>query len=267
MIIIGEKINGFVPRTGQAIEEKDGDYIKMIAEQQAAAGADFIDCCPATDEGALETMKWMVDLIEEVTDAPICLDSPGADVLVESFNFVSRPGMINSVSIAGDKIEKIFPLIKDTDWKVVAMLDDEDGIPESAEGRVNCFKRLLGKMDEYGVKPDQVFIDPLVETLGTNEESLITFAQVCREARELCPDIHITSGLSNISFGLPSRKSINMAFMVLAMQAGMDSAIVDPLNRDMMGIIYATDALLGNDDYCMEYLSAYREGLFGPVQQ
>ncbi len=265
MIIIGEKINGFVPRTGQAIEEKDGDYIQMIAKQQSEAGADFLDCCPATDVGALETMKWMVDLIEEVSDTPICLDSPGADVLVESFGFVSRPGMINSVSIAGDKIEKIFPLIKGTDWKVVAMLDDEEGIPETAEGRVDCFKRLLGKMEEYDIKPDQVFIDPLVETLGTNEESLITFAKVCRDARELCPDIHITSGLSNISFGLPSRKSINMGFMVLAMQAGMDSAIVDPLNRDMMGLIYATDALLGNDEYCMEYLTAYREGLFGPA--
>lgn len=266
MIIIGEKINGFVPRTGQAIEERDGEYIKQVAKEQSEAGASYIDCCPATNEGALEVMKWMVDLIQEVTDTPICLDSPDPDVLVDAIPFCNRPGMINSVSIAGDKIEKIFPKVANTEWKVVAMLDDEEGIPESAEGRIDCFKRLLEKMDEYGVKPDQVFIDPLVETLGTNESSLITFAQVCRDARELCPDIHITSGLSNISFGLPVRKSINMGFMVLAMQAGMDSAIVDPLNRDMMGIIYATDALLGNDEYCIEYLGAFRDGIFGPKQ-
>ena len=266
MIIIGEKINGFVPRTGKAIQEKDGEYIKEIAIAQTEAGADFLDCCPATDEGALETMKWLVDLIQEVSDTPIALDSPGADILVEAMSYVNKPGMINSVSVAGDKIEKIFPLIANTPWKVVAMLDDENGIPADAEGRIEVFKRLLGEMEKYGVKPDQVFIDPLVETLGTNEESLTTFAEVCRECKKLCPQIHITSGLSNISFGLPVRKMINMGFMVLAMNAGMDSAIVDPLNRDMLGIIYATEALLGEDEYCMEYLSAYREGLFGPVQ-
>ena len=266
MIIIGEKINGFVPKTGKAIEEKDGEYIKLIAQQQADAGADYIDCCPATDKGALETMKWMVDLIQEVTDTPICLDSPSADILVEAMSFVNKPGMINSVSIAGDKIEKIFPVIAGTPWKVVAMLDDENGIPASAEGRVEVFKKLLVKMDEYGVKPDQVLIDPLVETLGTNNEAFNTFAAVCREAKQLCPEIHITSGLSNISYGLPVRKMINMSFMVLCMQAGMDSAIVDPLNRDMMGVIFATDALLGNDMYCVGYLTAYRENLFGPIK-
>ena len=266
MIIIGEKINGFVPKTGKAIQEQNGDYIKEIAIAQSEVGADFLDCCPATDVGALETMKWLIDLIQEVTDTPIALDSPSADILVEAMGYVNKPGMINSVSLAGGKIEKIFPLIAGTPWKVVAMLDDENGIPSDAEGRIDVFKRLLVKMDEYGIKPDQVFIDPLVETLGTNEESLLTFAEVCREAKKLCPKIHITSGLSNISFGLPVRKMINMAFMVLAMNAGMDSAIVDPLNRDMMGIIYATDALLGEDEFCMEYLEAYREGLFGPLQ-
>ena len=266
MIIIGEKINGFVPKTGQAIQEQNGEYIKEIAIAQSEAGADFLDCCPATDVGALETMKWLVDLIQEVSDTPIALDSPSADILVESMGFVNKPGMINSVSVAGGKIEKIFPLIAGTPWKVVAMLDDEKGIPSDAEGRIEVFKRLLGEMEKYGVKPDQVFIDPLVETLGANPESLLTFAEVCREAKKLCPQIHITSGLSNISYGLPVRKMINMAFMVLAMNAGMDSAIVDPLNRDMLGVIYATEALLGEDEYCMEYLEAYRDNLFGPKQ-
>ena len=263
MIIIGEKINGFVPRTGQAIQEQDGEYIKQIAIAQSEAGADFLDCCPATDEGALETMKWLVDLIQEVSDTPIALDSPGADILVEAMSYVNKPGMVNSVSVAGDKIEKIFPLIAGTPWKVVAMLDDENGIPADAAGRIAVFKRLLGEMEKYGVKPDQVFIDPLVETLGANPESYLTFSEVCVEAKKLCPQIHITSGLSNISIGLPKRKMVNMALMVLARGAGMDSAIVDPLNKDMLGVIYASEALLGEDEYCMEYLEAFRDGLFG----
>ena len=119
---------------------------------------------------------------------------------------------------------------------------------------------------KYGIAANRIFVDPLVEGLATNQESLLTFAAVCREIKAKFPQIHITSGLSNISFGLPVRKMLNMAFMTLAMQAGMDSAIVDPTNRDMMGIIYATDALLGNDDFCVEYISAYRDNLFGPVK-
>lgn len=263
MIIIGEKINGFVPRTGAAIESRDGDYIKEIAVKQTEAGADYLDCCPATNVGALEVMEWMVGLIQEACDTPICLDSPDPDVLVAAMDFCNKPGMINSVSVAGGKIEKIFPLIKDTKWKCVAMLDDEKGIPADAEGRIAVFKRLLGIMEEYGIKPDQIYVDPLVETLGTNEESMMTFAEVCREVKRLCPQIHLTSGLSNISYGLPARKMINIPFMVLAMNAGMDSAIVDPLNRDMMGVIYGTSALLGEDEYCIEFIGAYRDGIFG----
>ena len=263
MIIIGEKINGFVPRTGVAIKEKDSDYIKEIAVKQTDAGADFLDCCPATNEGALEVMKWLVDLIQDACDTPICLDSPDPDVLVKSMEYCKRPGIVNSVSVAGGKIEKIFPLITDTPWSCVAMLDDENGIPGDAAGRIKVFHRLLEIMEGYSIKPEQIYIDPLVETLGTNEESLLTFAEVCREVKRICPKIHLTSGLSNISFGLPVRKMINMAFMVLAMKAGMDSAIIDPLNRDMMGVIYATNALLGEDEFCVEYLGAYREGIFG----
>ena len=88
--------------------------------------------------------------------------------------------------------------------------------------------------------------------------------EVIRAIRKQCPDIHITAAVSNISFNLPVRKMINLGFTVLAMNAGLDSAILDPTNRDMMGVIYATEALLGQDDYCMEYIAAYRDGIFGP---
>ena len=173
---------------------------------------------------------------------------------------------VNSVSLEGDKIDVIFPAIADTKWNVVALLSGEQGIPSSVEERMVNFDKLMEQAAKYGIAANRIFVDPLVEGLATNQESLLTFAAVCREIKAKFPQIHITSGLSNISFGLPVRKMLNMAFMTLAMQAGMDSAIVDPTNRDMMGIIYATDALLGNDDFCVEYISAYRDNLFGPVK-
>lgn len=271
MIIIGEKINGFVPRTCKAIEEHDEEYIKEIALKQAEAGADYIDCSPATTSGigdTLEYMEWLIGLIQEVTDTPIALDSPNVDLLLEAMKLCKAPGLINSASLCEGKCDKVFPVIAGTQWGAVIMLDDDKrGIPSDAEGRVENFKLVLEKAKEYGVKPDQLFFDPLVETLGANEEAFLTFGEVCRQIKATEPRCHITSGLSNISYQMPVRKMINMAFMCLSMQAGMDSAIVDPLNRDMMGIIFATNALLGEDEFCMDYITGYREGCFGPVQQ
>lgn len=271
MIVIGEKINGFVPRTCKAIEEHDDEYIKEIALKQAEAGADYIDCSPATTSGigdTLEYMEWLIGLIQEVTDTPIALDSPNVDLLLEAMKLCKAPGIINSASLCEGKCDKVFPVIAGTEWGCVIMLDDDQrGIPSDAEGRIDNFKKVLEKAKEYGVKPEQLYFDPLVETLGANEEAFLTFGEVCRAIKATEPRCHITSGLSNISFQMPVRKMINMAFMCLSMQAGMDSAIVDPLNRDMMGIIFATNALLGEDEFCMDYITGYREGCFGPVQQ
>ena len=120
------------------------------------------------------------------------------------------------------------------------------------------------KAKEYGIRPSRLHIDPLVEMLCTSENGIETNEEVISTIRERYDDIHITAAISNISFNLPVRKMVNLGFTVLAMKAGLDSAILDPTNRDMMGVIFATEALLGLDDYCMEYISAYREGLFGP---
>ena len=103
--------------------------------------------------------------------------------------------------------------------------------------------------------------------LCTSEDGIANNVEVISTIREQYPTIHITGAVSNISFNLPYRKILNMSFMVLAMNSGLDSCVVDPTNRDMMGIIFATEAMLGLDDYCMEYISAYREDLFGPAKK
>ena len=266
MIIIEEKINGSIPSAGKAIAERNEEWIRHLARIQEDANADYLDCCASVNVNELETMKWMLDIMQDETSTKICVDSPDPKVCVDALPFCKKPGLVNSVSLEGDKIDVIFPAIADTKWNVVALLSGEQGIPSSVEERMVNFDKLMEQAAKYGIAANRIFVDPLVEGLATNQESLLTFAAVCREIKAKFPQIHITSGLSNISFGLPVRKMLNMAFMTLAMQAGMDSAIVDPTNRDMMGIIYATDALLGNDDFCVEYISAYRDNLFGPVK-
>jgi 5-methyltetrahydrofolate--homocysteine methyltransferase len=263
MILIGEKINGSIPSVQKAIQEKDGNKIKELARIQTEAGASFIDCCASVEEAVeVETLKWMIQMIQETTDVPVCIDSPSSQVCVDSMKFCTRPGLINSVSMEGDKIDLVFPAIADTEWSCVALLCDDSGIPDK-ERRIDVFKGIMERAKEFNIDPSRLFIDPLVVTRSTDSKALPTFVEVTKSIKEMYPTIHVTSGLSNISFGLPARKYINQSFLVLAMNAGMDSAIVDPTNKDTLGILYATDALLEIDEYCLDYIKAYKNDLFG----
>lgn len=267
MIIIGEKINGTIPGVAKAIAEKDAAYIKNLALTQAEAGADFIDVCASVDvDVELDTMKWLIGLVQEATDVPIAIDSPDAGICAGAMAFCNRPGLINSVSMEGDKIEVVFPVIADTRWECAALLCDDTGLPKTAEKRLEIFDAIMEKAKAYDIAPSRLHIDPLVEMLCTSENGINTILEVIREIKRQYPAIHVTGGASNISFNLPARKFVNQAFLVLAMGAGMDSAIINPLHKHMMGLIYATEALKGNDEYCMEFITGYREGLYGSVK-
>ena len=269
MIIIGEKINGSIPSVAKAIAARDAEFIKERARMQAAANATYIDCCASVPEAEeVETLHWMIDCIQEVTDLPISVDSPSVAVLSEAYKFCKRPGIFNSVSGEGNKLDTIFPIMAqpgNEDWEVIALLSDDTGIPKCAADRLRVFDKIMAKAKEYGIKPSRIHIDPLVEMLCTSEDGIAMNIEVITEVRKRYPEIHITAAISNISFNLPVRKLVNYGFMILAMNAGLDSGIMDPCNRDMLGLVYATEALLGLDDYCMEYIGAYREGLIGPL--
>ena len=267
MIIVGEKINGSIPSMGKAIAERNEKRIRSMAKKQADVGADFIDCCASVNEGEVETLSWMIDLIQEVTDTPICVDSPNPQVLVDVMDRCKKPGMINSVSGEGNKIDLIFPKIANTPWKVVALLCDDTGIPKTAEGRIKVLNDIMKRADEFGIDHDRIYIDPMVEMLCTAEEGIDIVVDVMKYIKENYPKLHIICAVSNISFNLPYRKIVNQAFTVMAMNYGMDAAVMDPLNRDLRGAIYATEALKGDDYYCMEYIGAFREGIFGPVEE
>lgn len=282
MIIIGEKINGAIPVVAKAIAERDAEFIRERAKAQIAAAQDedyfeepvplYIDVCASTDPAVeVETLKWMIEEVEsvipdELENVAIAVDSPSAAVCAEAFKFCKRTGIVNSVSMEKDeqgrvKTDIVFPAIADTDWGCIALLC-ESGIPQSVEDRMAVFEKIMAKAKEYGIAPNRLYIDPLVEAAATNQAAFTLFSECCRRIKAQYPDIHITSGLSNISFGFPGfRKPLNMAFMALAMQASMDSAIVDPTNKDMVGLMYATELLTEQDEDCMNYIAAHRQGL------
>ena len=272
MIIIGEKINGSIPSVKKAIEERNEEWIKNLAIAQTEAGATFIDVCASVkDDIEVETLKWLIDLVQSVTDTPIAIDSPNPNTIIAAMPFCKKPGLANSIS-GGKKADLMLPILADSKWKeweVIALLDDETGIPKTADDRLKVFGNLMNKAKEYGITASRFHIDPLVEMLCTSEDGINMLVEVMSEIKRREPTIHITGAVSNISFNLPGRKLINQAFAVLSMSAGLDSAIFDPLNKDLLGMIYATEALLGKDEYCMEYIGAFRAGLFGtpPVKK
>lgn len=323
MIIIGEKINGAIPVVAKAIAERDKDFLQKRAVAQSEAGATFIDVHASVEESVeMETLGWMLDLVQDATDVPVCVDSPSARICAEAIPACKKEGLVNSVSMEGNKVDTVFPVIADTSWECIALLCDDTGIPKTVEDRMRVFENIMKKAEEYGIAPSRLHIDPLVEAIGTNPESFTMFSECCRRIREQYPKIHITSGLSNISFGLPSRKHMNLAFLAMAMTVGMDSAIMDPTNKDMIGLIrametlqksasyeecaagldgacgfekkhldmaylavcnikgegnkpdvsydrdltgvaYGMDALTEEDEFCIEYIGAYRDGEFG----
>jgi 5-methyltetrahydrofolate--homocysteine methyltransferase len=263
MIIIGEKLNGSIPSVAKAIVEKNEEFIRDLARKQAEAGADFIDICASVPEvRELKVLEWMIGLVQDACDTPICIDSPSVKACAGAMQFCKKPGLINSVSGEGDKVDTIFPLIANNEWECIALLSDDKGIPRTAERRVQIFMDIMKKADEHKISADRLHIDPLIETLCASENGIATITETIKKVKELYPEIHVTGGTSNISFNLPARKYINQAFIILAMDVGMDSAILDPLNKDMMGLLYATEALLGKDDYCIGYINAFRKGLF-----
>ena len=268
MIIIAEKLNGSIPSCGKAIAERDENYIKDLAKRQADAGADFIDVCASVNENELETLKWMIDLVQSVTDCPISIDSPDVNVLVEAMALCKSPGLFNSVSVEGGKLDIAFPVLakqENSKWDIMALLCDDTGIPKTSAKRIEVLELTMTKAKEYGICESRFHVDPLIEMLCTTEDGagISMILEVMKYIKDTHPKVHISGAISNISFNLPVRKLVNQAFAALAISGGMSSAVLDPLSQDLRGIIYAAEAMMGLDDYCAEYVSAYREGYFG----
>lgn len=266
MIIIGEKINGAIPSVKQAIAERNKALIVERTLAQAKAGANFLDCAPSTaTEIEYETMCWLIDLMQGCTDVPLCIDSPNAKMLARILEEgrVNKAGMVNSVNEEGDKCETIFPIIAGSDWEVVGLTCDRDGIPADPQKKIDIAKRIIDKADRYGVELSKLHIDPCVMALATMPTAMKDFEVCIRGIHEYAPNVKVTGAISNISFDMPARKYVNSNCMAYAIAAGLDSAIMDPCNVDMMSTIYACEALAMKDKGGRRYNRAYRQGKIG----
>ena len=266
MIIIAEKINGTRKKVAQAIRERDEAFIKELAQAQAQAGSQYLDVNAGTSpEREPEDMAWLVRTVQEACDLPLCLDSANPQALQAGLDLVDKTPIINSVSGEKSRVQGVLPLaLKYSTGLILLALDDETGIPSTSQGRMDITRRLVDLALKGGLSQDQLYVDPLVTAISTGTDSaLITFDTI-RQVKEAYPKAHVTCGLSNISFGLPLRPLINQTFMAMAVQAGLDSAIIDPNDRQLLGMMLAAEMLANKDKYCQNFSRAFRAGRIGP---
>jgi cobalamin-dependent methionine synthase I len=267
MRIIGEKLNGTRRSVAQAIEKRDGAFIQALAKKQAEAGVAWLDVNAGTRWGQeADDLIWLIETIQPVVDIPLCLDSANPQALAAAIQVVERTPMVNSISGEPNRLEDILPLVVEHSCQTIALAMDGSGIPESCEGRMKVVRKVMATVRDHGVPDEDVYLDPLVMTLATNIESSLITLDTMNAIRREFPDTHLTMGLSNISFGLPARSYINQVFLVLALAAGLDCAILDPLDRELMAALVAARVVLGQDSHCLEYTRAYRAGLFDSAE-
>jgi 5-methyltetrahydrofolate corrinoid/iron sulfur protein methyltransferase len=265
MIIIGEKINGTRKAVAAAIREKDAELIRDLATRQAECGSTYLDVNAGTaPDREPDDMVWLVSTIQEVCDLPLCLDSANPAALEAGLAAVKAAPMINSVSGEQARIDGVLPLALEHQTDLILLALDDKGIPETVEGRMEIVRKLVGLAVDGGLTPEQLHIDPLVTAISTGTGNAILTFETIRSIRKEFPNVHITGGASNISFGMPLRPIINRYFMALAIQAGLTSAIINPNDRELKAAIMAAEMMMDRDKYCLNFNKAFRAGEIGP---
>ncbi len=257
-VLIGERINPTgKARLKQALREGDMDYILREGLQQQDAGADILDVnagLPDIDEVAM--LARMTTELQSITSLPLQLDTADPNALPLAMRIYNGKPMVNSVNGKEESMRAVFPLVAKYGGLVVALTLDEAGIPETAQGRVDIAQRIIKTAATYGIDKKDIIVDTLTMTVSAGGDNAnITLTALSRVKREL--GVKTSLGVSNVSFGLPRRDLLNANFFTLAMGAGLDAAILNPLLPSMMDAYRSVQALFGSDPQCEAFIGQY----------
>ncbi len=256
-IIIGEKINPTgSKKLAQALMDGNLEFVRELAIRQVAWGADILDVNvgqPGVQETTL--VVDVIKAIQSVTDVPLCIDSNSPEVLDAGLTATSGKPLVNSVTAEEKQLEKILPIVRHRGAAVIGLTIDDMGIPKSAEERVAAADKIINRSVSIGIPIEDIVIDPLVLTVGADDQSALITLETIELLREHF-GVNINLGASNISYGLPDRSTVNCAFLALGIQAGATCSITDPMK--LGGFVRATDLLLGRDDHSMRYVRYFR---------
>ena len=261
MLIVAERINSSRKAINEAVLSGDADIIRHEAKIQADAGADYVDVNAGTFMGEeLERLKWIVEVVQDAVSLPLCIDSPDPLVIGGILPLVEKTPMINSITLEPSRLDAILPLAAEHGARVIALCQSPEGLAETADQKVQMAHELVEKAAQAGIPRDFLYVDPLVYPIATNPLSAAATLEAIATIKKEIPDVHTICGLTNVSYAVPERQLINRTFLVAAISRGLDSAILDPTDKKLFGSMKAALAVMGEDEYCLEFIEAYREG-------
>ncbi len=256
-VVIGERINPTGKKLfKEALRNNDIDYVIKEGLSQQEHGAHILDVNVGLPE--IDEVKMLSDAVynlQSVLPLPLQLDSSDPQALEKAMRIYNGKPMVNSVNGKQSSMKEIFPLVKKYGGVVVCLCLDENGIPETAQGRIDIAKKIINTAQEYGIDKKDLVVDALTMTISTNKDNAIETLKAVKYIRNEL-GVGTVLGVSNISFGLPKREAINTAFFTLALENGLSAGIINPLSESMMNAYYSYNALMGYDDNCAEYIES-----------
>lgn len=258
-VIIGERINP-TGRKALAAQLAEGrfDLVQSDALAQVEAGAHMLDVnagVPGIDEAAV--LARAVQEVTAVVDVPLCIDSSVVEALAAALEAYPGKALVNSVTGEEERLERILPLVSRHGAAVIGMANDETGISMEPAERLGVARRIVERARDHGIPAEDVVIDPIAMTVGADDRAVLVTLETIRLVRRELGN-NLTLGASNVSFGLPDRHSLGAAFLPMAVQAGLTSAIANPLVPAVRKATLASDLLLGRDEYAARWIAAYR---------
>jgi len=261
MLIVGERINTSRKQVNEAVEKRDVHFIQADVKAQVEAGAHLVDINAGSRFGSeLEDLFWLIEVVQEAVSVRLSLDSSDPHCLQKALRRVRDLPMVNSTTAEKNRFESMAPVIQERECDVVGLCLDERGIPKSVDQVMENARRLVRNLEALGAKRERIYLDPLVQAISIDTGAGLMALESIERIHKEFPGVKTICGLSNISFSLPKRSLINRTFLSLAIKAGLSAALIDPLDKKLMGTLKATALLLGQDLYCREYLKAFREG-------
>jgi 5-methyltetrahydrofolate--homocysteine methyltransferase len=260
MVIIGERINPTGrKKMAAALELGNLTLIREEGIKQVKEGAHILDVnvgVSGIDEPLI--LKEVVQILGEVTQVPLCIDSALTKAIQAGLEVYQGKALVNSVNGEERKLKDVLPVVKQYGAAVIGLTMDDAGIPKKAERRLEIAEAILNAAQKEGIPAEDLVIDPLAMAIGTDHETALETLKALRLIRDKL-GLNQTLGVSNISFGLPERHPINGIFLALAAMNGLTCSIVDPTIWEMRRAALITDLLLGKDEFCMKFISAFRE--------
>ena len=258
-----------------AEQQEGAAYLRQEVSRQVKAGAQYLDINVDEVHYDLDTqkraMRWAVETVQDFSPIPPSIDSSNSEIIAEGLAaYDGRAGRPIINSVAPERPEAL-DMLADTDARVIVMATSATGMPQDADERVENARSLVDQVIERGVAPEDIFIDAIIFPISVDGQNGNRYYDAVRGIRDMYgSDVHIGMGLSNVSFGMPNRKLINQTFIHLAIDAGIDAGLIDPIQTKLDAVLaleteservkYASDMLLGKDDFCMNFIQAHRDG-------